>query len=74
MLMTEASKEGEVILDQVPCIHYPVWFKKYKIKALINFGSKINTITFAYASKLGLKVCLTNIATQKIDSSIVKTF
>ena len=46
----------EMILDWVPYIYYPVQFQKDKevIMALINFGSKVNTMILAYASKLGL--------------------
>ena len=31
-------------------------------------------MTLVYASKLGLKVCFTNVGVQKIDGSIFKTF
>ena len=51
--MTEACKNAqEVILDQVPCIHYPVQFRKDKgatIQALIDSNSKVNAMTPAYA-------------------------
>ena len=51
--VTETSKEAqEVILDRVPCIHYPVQFRKDKgvtIRALIDLGSKVNAMTPAYA-------------------------
>ena len=49
--VTGANKEAqEVILDRVPCIHYPVQFQKDKevIKALIDSGSKVNAMTPAY--------------------------
>ena len=56
--VTEASKEAhKVILDRVPCIYYPVQFRKDKgaiIRALIDLGSKVNTMTPAYAKQLGL--------------------
>ena len=61
-LMTGTTKEAqvtqktqerkEVILDQVPCIHYPVQFQKDKraiIQSLINSGSEVNAMTPAYA-------------------------
>ena len=53
-----------------------VQFEKDKkiIKALINFGSKVNIITLAYASKLSSKVWKTDVRAQKIDSSLLKTF
>ena len=58
--MTEASKEAqEVILDQVPCIHYPVQFCKDKgatIWALINSDSKVNAMSLVYAKQLGLQI------------------
>lgn len=41
---------------------------------MIDLGSKINVITSGYASKLGLKICHTNIKVQKIDGLIFKTF
>lgn len=74
--MTETSKEGEVVLQKVLCIHYPLCFQKNRpeVKTLINFGSKINVIILGYISKLGLKICHTNIKAWKIDGFIVKTF
>ena len=63
-------------MDWVFYICYPIWFKKSKIQVqiLIDFGSKINTITLEYVLKLDLKVCLTNVKAQKIDNSTFKTF
>ena len=75
--MTGANKEAqEVILDRVPCIHYPVQFQKDKevIKALINSGSKVIAMTPAYAKQLGLQVQKTDVGAQKIDSSSLRTF
>ena len=45
-------------LERVPCIHYPVQFRKdqAKVQTLIDSGSEVNAMTPAYASKLGLKV------------------
>ena len=45
-------------LEKVSYIYHLLRFPKdsYKTKALINLGSKINTITPAYAVKLGLKI------------------
>ena len=57
--MAVASIEDKPLaLDRVPCIHYPIWFKKSKVQvqALIDSGSEVNTMTPGYASKLGLKV------------------
>ena len=78
-LMTEARKEApEVIWNQVSCIYYQVQFQKDKnkgnVSALINTDSKINTITSAYATKLGFKVWKTDVKAQKIDSSLLATY
>ena len=74
----EASKEAqEVILDRMPCIHYPVQFRKDKgatIQALIDLGSKVNAMTPAYAKQLGLQIQKTDVGAQKIDSSSLQTF
>ena len=76
--MTKASKEAqEVILDRVPCIHYPVQFRKDKgatIRALIDSGSEVNAMTPAYAKQLGLQVRKTDVGAQKIDGSSLRTF
>lgn len=74
--MTEDSKEDEVVQKRVPYIHYPLRFQKdtNKVQALIDSGSKINAMTPAYASKLGLQVRQTHVSAQKINSSILETF
>ena len=58
LVIGDNKEVQEVILDRVFCIYYPVQFRKDKevIRALINSGSKVNTITPAYASNLGLRV------------------
>lgn len=47
LLITEASKENEVILEQVPYIYYPFCFQKDTagIRALIDSSSKVNAMT-----------------------------
>ena len=76
--MTQATQKGKkVILDQVPCIHYLVQFWKNKratIWALIDSGSKINSMTPVYAKKLGLRTRKTDVGAQKINSSLLKTY
>lgn len=52
--MSKATKEDNIILDQVPYIYYPIWFKKNKLWVLINSSSKINIIIPVYVSKLGI--------------------
>lgn len=77
VLITEANKKNNMALARVPYIHYPLHFykdKKNKIKVLINFISKVNTMTSACISKLGFLVYYTNIGAQKIDGSTFKIF
>ena len=78
-LVTDASKEApEMVLDWVLCIHYPVQFQKDKekatIQALIDSGSKVNTMTPAYAKQLGLQTQKTDVGAQKIDGSLLATY
>ena len=74
--MIEASKEEHVSLERVPCIHYPLRFRKDTagVRALIDSGSEINAMSPVYASKLGLRVHHTDVEAQKIDGSILQTF
>ena len=57
-------------------IHYLLCFWKdiANIRALIDSGSKVNTIIPAYASNLNFKVYSTNVKAQKIDGFTLKTF
>lgn len=45
-------------LKHVLCIHHPMQFKKNQVKdqTFLDFGSEVNTMTPAYATKLDLKV------------------
>lgn len=73
----KASKKDDIILDRISYIYYPLCFrkdKKNKMQALINFGSKVNTMTPAYILKLGLTVCRINVGAQKINGFTLKTF
>lgn len=76
MQMNVASKKTDVTLEWVLYINYLLCFLKdiTDIRALIDLGSKVNAITLAYEAMLGLKTYHTNIKTQKIDSSTLKTF
>lgn len=71
--MTEASKEENVVLNQILCIHHPICFKKNEIQALIYLGSKINVIILAFASEIGFKVYHTKVEALKIDNCTLKT-
>ena len=68
------TDSNEEIVVRVPCIYYPVRSQNEQIRALLNNGSKINTINPDYTWKLGLKIRKTNVGAQKIDSSALETF
>ena len=79
--MAGASKEVEakdhaIQLEKVRCIHYPICFWKdfAGIGALLDLSSEVNAMTPAFASKLGIKVCSTNVGGQKINGSTLQTF
>ena len=65
------------VLDRVPCIRYPVQFRKDKGKdvlALLNSKSEVSAMTPAYAAHLGLKVRMIDVGAQKIDGSSLATY
>ena len=77
MLVTGAKETSKVtFLDQVSCMYYSVQFCKDKkvIRALIDLGNKVNTMTLAYAKQLGLRIWKIDVGAQKIDRSLSKTF
>ena len=69
--MTEITKEEDVPLQKVTCVHYLIRFKKKEVQALIDSGSEVNAMSLAYTSNLGLKVRHTDVGAQKIDGSIL---
>ena len=77
--MIGASKKAPKlrVLDKVPCICYPIQFRKDKGKdvlALLDFGSEVIAMTLAYTSHLGLKLKVTNVGAQKIDGSSLANY
>ena len=74
---TSASVTGasmEAVLQRVPCIRYPVQFQQGNVQALLDSGSKVNAMTPAYATKLGLTTRKTDVGAQKIDRSTLVTY
>ena len=75
--VTQVTHEGKnVILDWVPCIHYPVQFRKNKeatIQVLIDSGSEVNVMTPAYAKILSFWTQRIDVRAQKIDGSSLDT-
>ena len=71
-----AESEGEYPnLAQVPCIRYPITFRKkfVSMSALFDSSSEVNAIHPALARKLGLPVRPTDVAAQKIDGTMLDT-
>ena len=64
--MTENSKEDVIALNQIPDICYLIWFKKNRVLALINFDSKVNTITLGYILQLGFNIRLSTLKYKKL--------
>ncbi len=61
-------------LQSVPCIRYPVQFQAKQIETLIDSGSEVNAMTPGFTAKLGFISKPTNVGTQKIDGSTLKTY
>lgn len=59
-------------LEYIPCINYPVLFKKNQAKIQVSFyfDNKLNIIFLVYAINLTCKSQSINIKAQKIDGSI----
>ena len=74
--VTRASKEDDVVLERVLYIYYLLHFWKNTVEAktLINSSNKVNIMIPAYASKLDLRGCHTNIGVQKINRSTLEIF
>ena len=72
----EKSKREYPNLAQIPCIWYPITFRKKSmpVSALLDSGSKVNAIYPTFARELGLLIKTTDIGAQKIDSTILDTF
>ena len=59
---------------QVPCIRYPINFKKKSMLVLFDSGSKVNAIHLIFAKELGLFIRPTEIRAQKIDGTMLNIF
>ncbi len=67
------DKKTEEEMKWVLCIWYPVIFIN-QTEALLDSGSKVNTMSQAFAQQLGLKFCKTNVGAQKIDITTLETY
>lgn len=76
MVTQTSTKIKNQQLECVPCIQYPIKFKKghTEVQALIDFDNKVNIMTLAYATILRLYICPTDIETQKIDGFTLSTY
>ena len=72
---TSVTGAREEALERVPCIRYPVQFKKDKtpVQALIDSGSEVNAIHPSFVKQLGLSIRPTDVGAQKIDGTTLDT-
>lgn len=75
VLVTEASFK-DILLACIFYIYYAMQFPKddSKTQALFDSRSEIIIINTAYTRKLGFYIQKTNVSTQKIDESSLRTF
>lgn len=75
-VLASLTKNFALPLERIPCIHHLVRFKnnQIKIQALLDSNIKVNTMLPAYMAKLSLELQTTDVKTQKIELSILKTF
>lgn len=75
LLVAKTSiKDFLLMLNLVFYIYHLIQLKKNKVRAVINLDKKVNVIILGYILKLGMKIRLTNVKTQKINSSIFQIF
>ena len=78
LLVTETSKEDDVVLEDVFYIHHSVQFRKdankTQIQALINSRSEVNAIYLTFVKELGFFIQSTDVGAQKIDDTILDTY
>ena len=70
---TSTTGTREKALEHVPCIHYPVQFKKNKVQALIDSRSEVNAMYLSFAKQLGFSIQPTDVEAQKIDGTMLNT-
>ena len=72
---TPVTGAREEALERIPCIHYPVQFKKNKnqMQTLIDSGSEINAMHPSFAKQLGLPIRPTDVEAQKINGTTLDT-
>ena len=72
----EESKEEYPNLIRVPCIRYPITFRKKSVSmsALLDSSSEVNAIHPFFAQKLRISIRPTDVGAQKIDGTMLDTF
>ena len=76
----EASKDGKESeseyqkLAQVPCIRYPINFRKQSMSTLLDLRSEVNAVHPAFAKELSLPIRPTDVGAQKIDGIRLETY
>ena len=76
--VTKTSKEDDVVMERVPCIHYPVQFRKEinetQVQALIDSGSEVNAIHPTFVKELGLLIRAIDVGVQKMNGTTLDTY
>ena len=72
---TSVTGAREKALERVPCIRYPVQFKKDKtpVQVLIDLESEVNAVHPSFVKQLGLSIRPTDVGAQKIDGTTLDT-
>ena len=73
---SEESKREYPKVAQVPCIWYPITFRKKSVpmSALFDLGSENNAVHPTFAQGLGLPIRIPDVEAQKIDGIMLDTF
>ena len=68
------GKNLEANITRVPCIRYPINFRKKSVSTLLDSDSEVNAVHPAFVKELGLPIRPTDVRTQKIDSTTLETY
>ena len=71
--VVEDDENPRFNLAQVPCIRYPINFKKKSMLELLDLGSKVNAINPIFTKEPGFPIKPTDVGMQKIDGIMLDT-
>lgn len=79
-LIVEINKKADLKfqerleLQHIIYIHYLIQFNGFPVKMLMSSSSEVNAIYLSFMKRLSLRICKTDVRTEKINSSLPETY